>query len=91
MSKQAKGKERTEVQMHCPDCHTMLQNHGAESRGDGDMYDVWYCNDCHCVKYHAHAKYCQCNRCLSNGYELTGFIYWERVEDELNYDFFAPY
>lgn len=69
-------------------------NHGAESQGDGDMYDVWYCTDCHCAKYHVHAKYCECQACAERfcgKYSGGDEVYVERVHDEPNYDFFEPY
>lgn len=69
----------------CPDCGNTLSNSGAESRGDGDIYDVWYCDECHCAKYRIHANYCRCIDCGDGG----GTV--ERVYDEPDYSFFEPY
>ena len=69
--------------MTCPDCGTTIVNHGAESQGDGDIYDVWYCIDCHCAKYHSHAKYCECQACRERFCgAISGEVYLERVHDE---------
>lgn len=46
----------------CPNCGGPCSNHGAESRGDGDIYDVWWCRgegQCGPV-LHIHADYCKC-------------------------------
>jgi hypothetical protein len=76
----------------CPDCGGFLSNHGAESCGDGDVYDVWYCIDCHCAKYHVHARYCECQACTERGLgHNTGEVFIERVYEEPEYDFWAPY
>lgn len=69
----------------CPDCGTTLSCEGAESRGDGDMYQGWYCHDCHCRKYEEHASYCRCIDCQS------GCSKWHRVEDDPNPSFGEPY
>src|SRR5438093_7885826 len=55
--------------MMCPDCGTMLMNHGAESQGDGDIYDVWYCNECHCTKYRFHSWYCDFQVNFDRGFD----------------------
>lgn len=45
----------------CPYCGDgkPLDNDGAESKGDGDMYDVLSCPE-HGPIYHHHATYCRC-------------------------------
>lgn len=48
----------------CPDCSDTLFNWGAMSRGDGDIYDEWGCENyrggCGGAKYEVHASYCKC-------------------------------
>lgn len=46
--------------MTCPDCGAMLENMGAASRGDGDIFDTFHCVECRAEKYHVHASYCRC-------------------------------
>jgi hypothetical protein len=78
--------------MMCPDCGFTLSNAGAESQGDGDMYDVWYCNTCHCRKYHEHASYCECIECASRFFGKHGDgKYLQRVHDEPDPCFGEPY
>lgn len=43
----------------CSECEKPLTNSGAESRGDGDIYDVWVCDE-HGPILHVHADYCEC-------------------------------
>ena len=43
----------------CPNCGSQLSNHGAASRGDGDIYDELHCRECGPV-YEWHADYCEC-------------------------------
>lgn len=43
----------------CPQCGAKLENNGAESKGDGDIYDVLWCDECG-PAYHWHASYCEC-------------------------------
>ena len=45
-----------------PRCTKALQNHGAESHGDGDIFDLLWCPD-HGPVYHFHADYCRCRDC----------------------------
>lgn len=59
----------------CPNCGSKLHNHGAESHGDGDMYDLLVCEGerdpetgemsppCGPI-YEWHASYCRCERCV---------------------------
>ena len=51
------------MKLTCPECERPCSNHGAESRGDGDMYDVWACDRCHRRCYEVHAGYCECIDC----------------------------
>jgi ribosomal protein L37E len=54
------GTKREWVELpECPNCGGKLENEGAESQGDGDMYDVLSCRECGPV-YHWHASYCEC-------------------------------
>lgn len=69
----------------CPDCDSVLCCEGAESQGDGDMYQGWYCNDCHARKYEEHASYCECIDCQN------GNSKWRRVYDDPDPCFFEPY
>lgn len=46
--------------MTCPDCGERLHNEGAESQGDGDIYDVWACPQCETRKFEHDASYCAC-------------------------------
>lgn len=48
----------------CPQCGTTLQNWGAASHGDGDIFDEWGCPLCEEVIHEIHASYCTCQRCL---------------------------
>ncbi len=43
----------------CPNCGGQLDNAGAQSDGDGDIYDVLSCRECGPV-FHWHASYCRC-------------------------------
>jgi hypothetical protein len=47
----------------CPNCGGKLDNHGAASRGDGDIFDELWCSNretqCGPV-YEWHATYCEC-------------------------------
>lgn len=58
----------------CPNCGGPLENHGAESHGDGDMYDLLVCckgePPCGPV-YEWHASYCRCERCGGRGDRLV--------------------
>lgn len=45
--------------LDCPTCGEALSNGGAESKGDGDIYDIWDCKNCG-PTYEVHATYCQC-------------------------------
>lgn len=58
----------------CPNCGESLANHGAQSHGDGDIFDELYCPLCGPV-YHWHATYCECG-CgggrLENVYDPEG-------------------
>lgn len=45
--------------MNCPRCSCGMEGHGAESRGDGDIYDLWVCWSCF-SRHEIHASYCEC-------------------------------
>ncbi len=47
----------------CPDCETPLGNWGAESDGDGGIYDVLGCGECGLAQFQRHATYCLCAEC----------------------------
>jgi hypothetical protein len=55
---------------YCPDCGAPLQNWGAHSDGDGDIYDAIGCPECEEVKEKRHATYCHCQLCDPYGYTL---------------------
>lgn len=46
-------------EFYCIVCDNPLGLEGAESRGDGDIYDVYTCPD-HGRIFEVHASYCQC-------------------------------
>lgn len=70
----------------CPNCGAKLHNHGAESHGDGDIYDLLVCeghpagedeegNQVEATPpcgpvYEWHASYCRCERCGGHGDRL---------------------
>lgn len=47
----------------CPSCGTPLENWGAASQGDGDIFDEIGCPLCEEVIDEIHADYCQCADC----------------------------
>jgi hypothetical protein len=49
----------------CPVCGLALENFGAASHGDGDIFDEIDCPDewCDFDGYEIHADYCQCSDC----------------------------
>lgn len=48
---------------YCPMCGTPLENWGAASHGDGDIFDEWGCPMCEEVIREIHASYCTCDDC----------------------------
>lgn len=63
----------------CPECGGKLDNHGAESRGDGDIYDTLSCPECGPV-YEWHATYCRCQACGDTGSHLVNVYDPENLE-----------
>jgi len=53
----------------CPNCGGALENCGAQSQGDGDIYDLLECRECGPV-FEWHASYCRCERCGGMGDRL---------------------
>jgi hypothetical protein len=47
----------------CSDCRTPLENWGAASHGDGDIFDEIGCPQCEETKREIHASYCMCGDC----------------------------
>jgi hypothetical protein len=47
----------------CSDCGTPLENWGAASHGDGDIFDEIGCPQCEETKREIHASYCMCEDC----------------------------
>lgn len=73
------------MKLECPDCGAPCENHGAESRGDGDMYDAWHCPKCLRRCFEVHASYCECVDCEGH----CGKVH--RVEDDGCYYVGDPY
>lgn len=48
----------------CLHCGAAIQNFGAHSDGDGDLYDLIGCPDCGEVMEKVHASSCQCPECV---------------------------
>jgi hypothetical protein len=57
----------------CHQCGGPLENSGAESQGDGDIYDLLCCAECG-PAYEWHATYCRCDRCGGQGDRLINVI-----------------
>jgi hypothetical protein len=50
---------RNRVLPPCGHCRGRLVNHGATTRGDGEMFDYLVCLDCG-AEYEWHAAWCRC-------------------------------
>lgn len=49
----------------CPKCGEHMENDGAHSDGDGDIYDLISCSEPYCeYSYKRHASYCTCPDCI---------------------------
>jgi len=53
----------------CPDCGAPLENWGAASDGDGDIYDEIGCSQCEEIKEKWHATYCRCPECVPYAFD----------------------
>ncbi len=86
----ASKREWTELPK-CPNCGAPLHNYGAESHGDGDMYDLLVCEGypaeteywekgvpCGPV-FEWHASYCRCERCGGVGDRLINIYDPENI------------
>lgn len=62
----------------CLVCGEPLANDGAESRGDGDLYDTWSCDE-HGRIYDVHADFCECG--CGGG----------QIEEVYDAEYFAPH